>query len=322
MRAWDRGLKFGLYLAGCLAVGVMLPESVWGAVQESEAGETVAEPAAPAVETAAGEAAVQEPVFSGPQAGEVLPELTVWPLYGQGGDETLGIVPGREETVHIIVFVHQRTRPAFGVIRGVMAQARELGEKAQPALVFLTDDVAATRQWADIARQAIPKEGVSLGVSPDGIEGPGAWGLNRNVGLTVIVGRDGTTTASFAIVQPGAAADVPLVARAVAEAAGVDPPTEEQVAVWIGNDRMSRGGNAGEVNIRPWLAPVIQRDADAATINAAAARLEAAAVDDAALRSAVGAACRRVAGSGKLEDYGTATSQEWIRKWSAEWGGE
>jgi hypothetical protein len=321
MRDRDRSQIVGLQHVGWMVVCLMLSFPGWGTCQEPDAGESASEPAAPVVETQEGEPAVQEPVYSGPQPGEVLPELAVWPLFGQGGDEPLAIVPGREEAVHVVVFVHQRTRPAFGVIRGVLVQARELEEKAQAALVFLTDDVAETRQWAENARRAIPGEGVSVGVSPDGIEGPGAWGLNRNVGLTVIVGRKGTVTASFAIVQPGAAADVPLIARAVAEAAGVDPPTDEQITAWTGNDRMSRGGNAEEVNIRPWLAPVIQRDADDVTINAAAARLEEAAGSDPALRDAVGAACRRVAESGKLENYGSATSQEWIRKWAAEWGG-
>lgn len=265
-------------------------------------------------------------VFSGPQPGEPLPDLKVWPLFEDAGDGEVVIVPGPQDPLQLVIFVHERTRPGFAVMRGLLGCAGELGDRVEASVVFLTDDVAGIRQWANGARRSIPSEGVRMCVSPDGPEGPGAWGLNRNVGMTVVLGAKGITKAGYAIVQPGAAVDVPVIGRAIFEAVGAEPPGERQIAAWTGQRSEDRGGQRGmgnqqqEVDIRRWLSPVIQKTSSAERIHEAAAKLEAAAETDPALRSAVGLACRRVVESGRLDQYGNETSQVWLRKWSEAWG--
>ena len=54
-----------------------------------------------------------------------------------------------------------------------------------------------------------------MGVSVDGAEGPGAWGLNREVAMTVVVGKDGKATANFALVQPSVQSDGPKIFAAM-----------------------------------------------------------------------------------------------------------
>ena len=61
------------------------------------------------------------------------------------------------------------------------------------SVVFLSDDPAALKQ---ITRH-VPKN-VLVGISPDGREGPGSYGLNRNVSQTVIIAKDGKVLYNFA----------------------------------------------------------------------------------------------------------------------------
>ena len=61
--------------------------------------------------------------------------------------------------------------------------------------------------------------GVSLSVSQDGREGPGSYGLNRNVAQTVIIAKDGKVLHNFAFTQPMLHPD-PYVLGAVGEAIG------------------------------------------------------------------------------------------------------
>ena len=142
----------------------------------------------------AGQSAAQaqeDPVFSGPQAGEALPEL---PLKRYRANEQELEMEFKEATAsakgRLIVFVHQVTRPsvAFARTLGRYAASRQ-ADGLETAVVFLTDDSTKTLQWMQIARNALP-DNVILAVSPDGLEGPGAYGLNRNVTLTVLVAKD------------------------------------------------------------------------------------------------------------------------------------
>ena len=72
--------------------------------------------------------------------------------------------------------------------------------------------------------------GVPVGISTDGQEGPGAYGLNRKVQMTILVGKDDKVTANFALVQPSAAADGPRIAQAIVDALGGGKgPTAEEL---------------------------------------------------------------------------------------------
>ena len=63
--------------------------------------------------------------------------------------------------------------------------------------MFLSDDPAALKQIT----QHVP-ENVLVGISPDGREGPGNYGLNRNVAQTIIIAKDGKVLHNFAFTQP------------------------------------------------------------------------------------------------------------------------
>ena len=68
-----------------------------------------------------------------------------------------------------------------------------------------------------------------MSVSPDLREGPGIYGLNRNVAMTIIVAKDSRVLHNFAFTQPMLYPD-PYVVGAIAEAIGVE---RETVAGWL-----------------------------------------------------------------------------------------
>jgi len=255
-------------------------------------------------------------IFSGPQTGEAMPELAALQLMEES-TEPVSIVPGAAEKLQMMIFVHERTRPAFGLLRGLATWSKELGEKIDSSVVFLTDNVGETRQWSVNARRAIP-DGARMFVSADGIEGPGAWGLNRNVTMTIVLGRDGKTLDNFAIVQPSALDDMTRVSASIAKVLGIDSPTGEQLANWLGQRAMNGRAAPATVDIRPLLAPVIQKNATPEKVEAAAKKVAERAAEDSEFRVAVGNACRRIVGGGVLENYGTEPAQVWLKKWAEE----
>jgi hypothetical protein len=119
----------------------------------------------------------------------------------------------------------------------------------QSALVFLGEDATALEQRVTRARHALPAN-VPVAISLEGIEGPGAYGLNRNVTLTVLVASEGTVKANFAIIDPNIPVDLPKMLEAVCEVVGGDPPAIERL-LRQGNMRMQRRAPGGQNPRRP-----------------------------------------------------------------------
>ena len=67
-------------------------------------------------------------------------------------------------------------------------------------------------------------------MSPDGAEGPGNYGLNKECMMTIVTAKDNVVVSNFALVQPGIA-DAPAVIAALAKTCGDEsPPTVESLA--------------------------------------------------------------------------------------------
>ncbi|MEZ6111227.1 MAG: hypothetical protein R3C99_09460 [Pirellulaceae bacterium] len=254
-----------------------------------------------------------EPVFSGPQVDEKLPPLKAIGVYGEQAGKELTIVGEAAERPMVIVFFHERTRPAFALTNQLM---RYVGSRddLNGAVVYLTADRTATEKWLNVVKQHIPS-GVAVAVSADGQEGPGAYGLNRHVALTVLVAKENTVTANFALVQPSVQADLPKIAKAIVEAAGGELPNLERLT---GDRPAMRRENPEAFNPRETLGPLIRKDAPEKEIREAAERVESLAKTNAAARQQIGEIARRIVDAGKLENYGTAVTQEYLKKWARE----
>ena len=85
-------------------------------------------------------------------------------------------------------------------------------------------------------------EVITLGVSREGREGPGSYGLNRNVSMTVLVAREGKVLHNFAFQQPLLTVD-PHVLGGIAEAIG---EKRETVQGWLNEGATEGGRTRGE----------------------------------------------------------------------------
>ena len=87
-----------------------------------------------------------------------------------------------------MIFVHEITRPSVALTRIVTEFAARHKDKLFSCIVFLGDDPTSLEEQLKRARHALPR-GVPVRISKDGQEGPGAYGLNRNVTLTILIAK-------------------------------------------------------------------------------------------------------------------------------------
>jgi len=160
---------------------------------------------------------------------------------------------------------------------------------------------------------------VMLGISDEGREGPGAYGLNRNVTLTVLVGKDNKVTANFALVQPSAQADGPKIAKAIVDVLG-GGPVPSLAELGLVRNRGDAKGRMQDPKMESLLRAVIQKTATEEEVKAAAEALEAYLKKNEKARKRVGEITTNIIKAGKLENYGTPAAQEMLTKWSQEFG--
>jgi hypothetical protein len=266
----------------------------------------------------------EEPVFSGPQVGERLPAFEFRGVYDDQASGPLDVVTRAGGDPVVLVFVHEVTRPGLGLTRVVLDYAAKRQKDGLHAgLVFLTDDATATEKWMlipSVRQNALPP-GVAAGIYPDGKEGPGAYGLNRNVALTVLVAKEHRVTANFALVQPSVQADGPKILKAIVDVlGGGEVPTLEQLGV-RGNapqrGEMKRpGADAIETKLRELVGPVL-RAGTAEEANQAAEKVDAFAAEHADFAKELAVRMRRVAESETFPQYGqTPEAREHIKRWA------
>ena len=68
-----------------------------------------------------------------------------------------------------------------------------------------------------------------VGVSRDGPEGPGAYGLNRHVQMTILIADHKGVTSNFALVQPSVKGDAVAVLHELVKVIGGNPPTLAEI---------------------------------------------------------------------------------------------
>jgi hypothetical protein len=262
-----------------------------------------------------------EQIFSGPQAGEKLPPLSVRGAFDQGAGKELDFVTAAGGKPIVLIFVHELNRPTVGMARALGNYARTRApDGLATGIVWLDDDATEAENTLKRIRHALPQD-VPVGISLDGKEGPGSYGLNRNVALTILVGNEGTVTDNFALVQPSLQVDLPkIVAAIVRQVGGKVPPLSELVE----RPEMMRGARPGapESRLRDLIRPVIRRDATEEAVDRAAAAVESYLKDNQDARAEVGRIAKTIVDSGKLSNYGTPRAQEHLRKWAEKYGGQ
>jgi hypothetical protein len=183
------------------------------------------------------------PEFSGPQVGEKLAPFTVKGILGDEAGKDLDLIKSADGKPVCLIFVHEVTRPSVGLARAIgLFAASKKSDGLKSGVVFLSADATETENWMKRASGALPR-GLPVGISPDGQEGPGAYGLNRKVQMTILVGKENAVTANFALVQPSLQADGPKIAQAIVDVLGGGKgPTAEELQKLIGPTRPAAGG--------------------------------------------------------------------------------
>lgn len=193
------------------------------------------------------------PLYSGPQPGEPLPAFEAVGIRGAQDGKAFDPVESAGGAPQVLVF-----QGGTEGLRGVLALTRALptiieqsGKPMAISVILMDDDQNASE---DLARRISPYLGreVTLGYTTEGRDGPGIYGLNRNVSQTILFARDGVVTRSFAFPQGAAHAD-PHVLGALAELVGAD---RETFATWMArvqaqDGRMQRRPGADRPADRP-----------------------------------------------------------------------
>jgi hypothetical protein len=160
--------------------------------------------------------------FSGPQKGEKTAGFVVFDV---GARKELDFVAEGKGAPTLLVFIHELSRPGAALLRALddHAQVKRVRGLRTLFVSLAEDRDGAERKLPMVVKSLQLKS--PLGISVDGKEGPGAYGLNREVMLTVLVARGNKVHANFAILSPNET-DAPRIKAAVDEVLAVpaDPP--------------------------------------------------------------------------------------------------
>lgn len=171
----------------------------------------------------------QEPVFSGPQAGEKLPVFKIRGVFDPDAGKELDFVAAAKGKPLVLVFVHDLNRQSISMVRTLTSYTHSRAKDGlTTGVVWLSDDVTEAENTLKRIKNALAA-GVPTGISLDGREGPGSYGLNRKVTLTILVGNKDKVTANFALVQPSLQADLPKILAAVVKETGGTAPSVESL---------------------------------------------------------------------------------------------
>ena len=172
-------------------------------------------------------------IFSGPQKGEKLPALKVTSLFGDNKGEAFDPIKRAGSRPQILFFQEDSgvgIRGLFGFANAIRQVNEKTEKELQVACIFLADEAnTITSRYARIFGR-LRESGVSvIAIASGGRNGPGSYGLNRNIAQTILVAKDGKVTWNF-VSEQGLLFAAPHILGAVAEAVG---EKRETVAAWL-----------------------------------------------------------------------------------------
>ncbi len=271
-----------------------------------------------------------ENFFSGPQADESLPGFEIRKVFAPAAgtlfDPTRSDWPFETDLKNprsgtrpvLLVFVHDVNRQTISMTRTLTTYAHSRQSDLATCVILLDSDQGHAEQTLNRIKHALT-EGVVTGISVDGIEGPGALGLNRKSSLTIILADQGKVVANFALIQPSLQTDLlKIVEQIVKRIGGTVPKLEQLIAA--GNPGMAMDGRGGDASmqeeLRGLMRPLIQKDATEAQVDQAAEAIVKRMQGDERARREVHRIAMTIVNSGKLDQYGTERCREYLRKWA------
>ena len=142
-----------------------------------------------------------EEVFSGPQKGEKTPPFKVLDLNGPNAGKETDYITEWKGAPTVLCFIHELTRPGAQLFRRLDEYGARNKDSLRTLFVSLTDDVPKSERSLPASIKSLQMKSI-VGISPDGKEGPGSYGLNKEVLLTIIIAKENSVLANWAIVSP------------------------------------------------------------------------------------------------------------------------
>jgi hypothetical protein len=170
----------------------------------------------------------QKSPFSGPQPGERIEPFKVLVVNGPEAGKEVDYLSDYGEAPVLLIFLHQLDRNVAAMLRPCERFAQDRASAGLKTLIvyLAPDKIEGERRMRAVVKSLNIQ--VPVGVALEGVEGPGAYGLNREVAVTALVAKERKVTANFAIIQPGTV-DAPRVMTAVASHVGGRVPTAEEI---------------------------------------------------------------------------------------------
>jgi len=249
----------------------------------------------------------QDKIFSGPQTGEKLTSFQVRGFFEPNAGRELDFVKNANGRPIVLVFVHDANRQSLRFTQ-VLSEYTITQKGLHTGVTWLADDVTEAENTLKRSGHALSRE-TPTGISLDGKEGPGGFGLNRNVTLTVLVGNEGRVVANFALVQPSIQADLPKVLEEIGKVLGKPAASLEDLL--IVKSKYLQGP----------ISQLVLKDATPAEIEKQANAIEKLVMKDEEARKELGRIAGNMVKKGTLSMLGSPRAQEFFKKWAKEYGG-
>jgi hypothetical protein len=236
--------------------------------------------------------------------------------YGDEAGQIVDYIELAADRPTLLVIVNGANRPAAGLTRCLMNFAEMRGDDLFAGVVYLDKDLSAAETYL---RQSTSWWGVGppVGVSVDGAEGPGSYGLNRNVNLTILVAHEGRVTSNFALVQPSLT-DAPAILGDVVALAGGRVPTKAELTFLSVSTRHRPGvpwrGAPSDARMRALICDALAADNEAAA-QAAAEAIEAYVGDDPGRQAVLGNAAAVLLGGEQYVEAVDAPIAAHLKRW-------
>jgi hypothetical protein len=180
--------------------------------------------------------------FSGPQPGEKTTAFKVLAIAGAAAGQERSPIGEPTAPPTALVFIHGVERSLVPLLRSIDTYGASNVARLRTELVFLHADRLAGEPRIKAAAGSLRLRS-PVGLSLDGAEGPGNYGLNKDCLMTVLGVRSNVVVTNFALVQPGIA-DAPRIIAALAALCGdTNPPSAEVLLAAANPGRMAPDRN-------------------------------------------------------------------------------
>ncbi|MEM7233426.1 MAG: hypothetical protein AAF517_14705 [Planctomycetota bacterium] len=252
----------------------------------------------------------KEEVFSGPQAGEAARPFTVLSVYGEQRGKETQFLKDDKTAAQLLVFVHKLTRPSVGLGRAITQfTTTRYPKRVTPYIVWLADDLSDADAYLNRARRSL-NFAARVGVSKDGADGPGAYGLNREVELTVLVTQKNRVVGNFALVQPSDQ-DGPRILSSLAKAIGEKAPTAADIALY---------GRRVDPELRRRVSKLLGKDVKAEEVRAIQKSVESFVEGKRRLEMSLGTLAQQITKNRNFEAETNAEAKQVVMAWQKKYG--